>query len=54
MLQSNDPNMLETAFHNGEDYMRNKILAMMAEEKGKALGLVRATIDDLMEVIRRM
>lgn len=54
MLKDDDPNILETAFHNGEDFMRGRILEKLSEEKGRAMGIIRATITDIMEMTRRM
>ena len=44
----------EVAYHNGKERMREEILNKLRDAKGKALGLQRAVLTDVIEMIRKL
>ena len=52
--REDDHNMAETAFHNGEEYMRSRIVDYLIKRKSTAMGMERLLLDDLTQSVRRM
>lgn len=46
--------MAERCYRNGEEAMREKVIAYLTEEKGLALGAVRSTLSDVIERVRKL
>lgn len=44
----------ELAYHNGKERMREEVLNKLRDAKGEALGLQRAVLTDVIEMIRKL
>lgn len=44
----------EMAFRNGEKHMKERVIELLKEQKGKALGVVRKTLDDVIRAVERV
>ena len=46
--------MAERCYHNGEEAMREKVIDYLRDQKGLALGVVRITIGDIIEKVKKL
>ena len=52
--REDDHDMAEIAFHNGEEYMRSRIVDYLITRKTTAMGMERLMLDDLAQSVRRL
>lgn len=52
--REDDHDMAEIAFHNGEEYMRSRIVDYLITRKATAMGMERLMLDDLAQSVRRL
>lgn len=50
----NEYDATEQAWKNGAEFMREKILEMLRDAKGKAVGPARHVVSDLIDRIRKL
>lgn len=51
-VMSND--MAERCYRNGEEAMREKVIDCLRDQKGISMGVIRGTISDIIEKVRKL
>lgn len=46
--------MAERCYRNGEEAMREKVINYLREQKGISMGVIRATLSDAIEKVRKL
>lgn len=54
MLKSDDYNIAEMSFHNGEEYMKSRVLDILTEMKSVAIGRERILLEELIVKVKGM
>ena len=54
MITDNDVNIQEVCFHNGEEHMREKVIAMLMEHKTWSDGVCHAHIAEIIRKVERL
>ena len=52
--KADDNDIAEIAFHNGEEYMRSRIVDYLITRKATAMGMERLMLDDLAQSVRSL
>jgi hypothetical protein len=46
--------MTEVCYRNGEEAMREKVINYLRDQKGVTMGVIRSTIGDIIEKVRKL
>ena len=46
--------MAERCYRNGREAMREQVTEYLLDQKGKAMGVIRSTLGDIIEKVRKM
>lgn len=46
--------MTEVCYRNGEEAMREKVIDYLRDQKGVTMGVIRSTIGDIIEKVRKL
>ena len=49
-----DNDMAERCYRNGRESMREQVTEYLQDQKGKAMGVIRSTLGDIIEKVRKM